>query len=216
MTIMKKTIGLLVMLALLLCVATAVWSQEPPRQVPPDQQPPSGIERGVRPMPSLEGTTPVQGQRQQGQFRQRMGASQGCPLAALQLPPASMFRFISQRLQLPEDQSTKLLDIITKSEQTLTPLRTKAQEAGAQLRAALVADTYDAANVQSLAQNAQRAEAAIVTAQINTWTKIRSLLTAEQAKLFTEMIQNPMRMMGEGDAPGGQQPLPDRLQVEER
>jgi len=222
---MKKTIGLLVMFALLLCIATAVWSQETQKQIPMDQQSPAGIEKRVIPTPTIEGPTPM---RQPGSFRQRMG-SQTCPLSAFQLPPAAMFRYISQKLQLSEDQSKKLLDIVTKSEQTLTPLRAKAQEAINKLQAALVAEQYDAANVQVLAQNAQRAEAAIITAEIDTWTQIRSLLTAEQVKLFVEMIQDPMKMMGDGITParqnrpgrqrlqrGPQQPLPERPQVEEK
>ena len=95
------------------------------------------------------------------------------------------------------------------------PLRQKAMEATRALRDAVYAASFDASKVAELATAAGKAEAAIVKAEIETWTQIRSILTAEQITKLQEMMSRRMgqgrnrRGGGGGAAPGAPPPRLD-------
>ena len=120
-----------------------------------------------------------------------------CPAMAL-MPPQSMVIDRAEALQLSEEQKEKLKTILTRSEDILRPLRQKAAESSRVLREAVLAPNYDERRVAQLASDAQKAEAAIVTAEIQTWTQIRAVLTPDQVS----RLQEPMgRRMGPGQGP---------------
>ena len=135
-----------------------------------------------------------------------------CPAMALAPPPAMVFER-ADALQLTDDQKTKLKDSLAKGEETLQPLRQKAMEATRALREALFAASFDAAKVSELAASAEKADAAIVKAEVETWTQIRSILTADQVTKLQELMGRRMgqghnRNRGGGGAAPGAPPLP--------
>ncbi|MHB0997622.1 MAG: Spy/CpxP family protein refolding chaperone [Armatimonadota bacterium] len=123
-----------------------------------------------------------------------------CPSMVVMVPPSFALDGMAQGLKLSASQKSKLKGILTKSEKSIQPLREKASKATQALRTALMATKYDANKVKSLAAAAEKAEAAIVSANISTWSQIRSVLTADQIK----MMQAPMRPAGMRGPGGGQ------------
>lgn len=115
------------------------------------------------------------------------GGFNASPTAVCAPPSAMMFDRMGSTLNLTEDQKTKLTAALAKSEETLTPLRQKAAQAAQALRAAVVSATYDEAKVAQLVTDAQKADTAVLTAELQTWTQIRSILTAEQMKSLQTM-----------------------------
>lgn len=98
-----------------------------------------------------------------------------CPAMATAPPHAFMIDRLSQSLKLTKDQTAKLKKIAADSEKTLAPLRQNATKSSQALRTALLASKYDAKNVKNLAAKAEAAEAKIINANIDTWTKIRAV-----------------------------------------
>jgi Spy/CpxP family protein refolding chaperone len=127
------------------------------------------------------------------------GFMMSCPAMAVMTPQAQMFERVADILQLTDDQKTKLTDIIAKNEQTLQPLMQKCSQAAQALRAAILAPTYDAQKVKELSVIAEKAEADVINARIDTWTQIRSVLTTEQAAKLQAAMTMPR-------GPGGMRP----------
>lgn len=123
------------------------------------------------------------------------GGMISCPAMAIAPPSAAMVDRLAENLSLTEDQTTKLKAVMTKSENTITPLSKKLTEATKALRSALTASTFDADNVKVLAAAAEKAEAAVVSARIDEWIQMRSILTAEQVtKLQATANKRPSGM----------------------
>lgn len=127
------------------------------------------------------------------------GGMMSCPAMAVAPPPAGLVAR-AEALQLSDDQKTKLKDILAKSEETLIPLRQKAAEASRALRQAVFAPEFDAQKVKQLATDAEKAEAAIVSAEIETWAQIRGVLAADQ---LTKLQELTGLRMGPGLGGGG-------------
>jgi len=115
---------------------------------------------------------------------------------------------MASELQLTRDQVTKLKSSLTKYEKTLEPLQARAAQASQALRSALFAANYNAANVKTLAAKAEKAEAGVISASIDAWTQVRSVLRADQAgKLQGLMTRRPgMPRAGFGGPEGGPMP----------
>ena len=165
---MRKVLFVLLAIALVGCTAAAMAQQPAPPQGPP-QGPPAG-------MPGM-----------------RMGTT--CPAMAIAPPAAMMLDRMGSQLGITDDQKTKLTDILTKSENSLKDLRTKADAATKAVHDALFAPTYDSAKVTQLFNDAERIEIAIATSEIATWGEIRGVLTADQV---TKLQQTMTRRMGGG------------------
>ena len=132
------------------------------------------------------------------------GRGQGSPAMAVMPPPALLFDNPNNPLQLTDEQKTKLKDIMTQNDTAMPPLMKKLADACQPLRQSLTAATFDPQNVKSLATAAEKAEADVVNARIDVWTKIRGVLTADQiTKLQTIMAQprGPGGRMGPGGGP---------------
>ena len=99
---------------------------------------------------------------------------------AVMPPPAGMIDRMAEMLQLKSDQVAKLKKIAVAGDKTLEPLRQEAAKASFALRSAILAPKYSAKTVNDLAAKAEKAEAKLVAASINEWTKIRAVLTASQ------------------------------------
>jgi Spy/CpxP family protein refolding chaperone len=169
---MRKTALVLAVLALLLSAAL-VWGQAPPA----GRTGPGGTGGG------------------------RGGFMMG-PAMAVPAPTAMSFDRMFGQLQLTDDQTTKIKDILTKSDTAMTPLAQKSTDATQALRTALLAPTMDSAKVKGLATAAETAEAAVIDARIQTWTAVRGILTADQLTKLQESMNAPRGGMG-GNGPGG-------------
>ena len=142
-----------------------------------------------------------------------MGMS--CPAMAIAPPQAAMIDRMADTLALTDDQKTKLTAALTKGEDGLKDLRTKADAAAKALHDAVLAPEYDAANVMQLLTDAQKIEASIGASEVQTWTDVRAILTADQVtKLSAAMNRRMGGAMGgnrqgnrgrrnRGDQPGG-------------
>lgn len=182
--------GLALIIALLVIAA---WAQAP--TPPPQQGPPPGM--GMPGMPGMPGMGGP------GGFRPMMA----CPASALMPPPVMMIEMASERLQLTNEQVNKLKTLLGNADQTLRPLRDKSREATEALRGAVFAPDKDAKALQELAGNAEKAEAAVTSAEVDIWTQVKSILKPEQLKMMQEMMgRGPGRQMPMMPPPGGPQP----------
>ena len=91
-----------------------------------------------------------------------------------------------------------------KNDKSIRSLAQKAAEAARAVHEAVLASSYDAQNVKDLAAKAQTAEAEVVTASIEAWTQIRSILTEDQASALKDAMSALRR--GPGQAPPGPPP----------
>lgn len=138
-----------------------------------------------------------------------------CPATVVMPPPAGAIDHVAESLGLTEDQTTKLKATLTKCDESMRSLSQKAADATKAFRDALVASEYDEQNVKNLAATAEKAEAAIISARIDEWTQIRSVLTADQTKKLQEMTMQqprPDQRPGQGPCqrPGGPPPGQDQ------
>lgn len=134
------------------------------------------------------------------------------PSAALNPPSVQFVTRGATALSLTQEQTTKLTDILTKSDATLAPLRKKLTDTSTALRNAVIATTYDAAKVKQLMADAQAAETALLNAELQTWLDVRAVLTADQlGKLQSTLGQRGSIGMGNTrirNRPGGSNPPP--------
>gem|GEM_PF-2908975 len=135
----------------------------------------------------------------------RRGGNNAASLSmAVAPPPAAMIDSIADNLQLTSDQKTKLSAILTKADETLRPLRQKSGQTAIALRDAVLDSNYDAQKVAQLLADAQKADAAVITAEMQTWDQIRPVLSADQLNKLK--AANGRRMGGNrgqrGPAPG--------------
>lgn len=132
------------------------------------------------------------------------GFGMSCPAMAVMPPQVGMLDRMADALQLTEDQMTKLRTAMTKSDEAMRPLSRSAADSSRALRDALMAPEFNAQKVKDLAATAEKAEAALVSARIDEWAQIRSILTADQAKQLQGMMT--MQRPGPGQRPGGPPP----------
>lgn len=175
---MKKTAVLAVTLAIALAIAiggTTVWSQ------------------GGRPMRNGQG-----GPGGPGGFGGMTSA-----VMAVAPPQSTMLDREAQMLGLTEEQVAQLKPILTNGEKTIKPLSQKAADASKALREAVLAKEFDNEKVKTLTAAAQKAELAVINAEIDEWSKIRPVLTADQIATLQKMGgQRPPMMGGQGGPMG--------------
>ncbi len=144
---------------------------------------------------------------QQNQQRPQSGTRGGmmmavpCPSMAITLPPIAQIER-SNNLGLTDDQKTQLKAILAKANTTLASLRQHSSETTKALRDAIYATNFDATKVQQLLLDAQKADAAISSAEVAAWTEIRAILTADQVSTLQSR-----RSSGFGGPPSGPMPL---------
>lgn len=141
-------------------------------------------------------------------------------ISALQVvtpPTTSMLERISSQLELTDDQYSQLTTITTKGETTIKTLTAKATKAAQTLQTALLATDYNATKVKELAVTAQKAEMDVITANIDVWTNIHAILSADQITLMKQLSNTrPGRGQGQGrgqDQNRGQGMGPDQGQM---
>lgn len=184
---MMKTSVAVVVALMLVMSSVGVWGQAPPDQPPPGPQGPGpGMPGGPGRMMRMGGT---------------------CPAMALNLPPAMMIDRAGEMLQLTDEQKTNLKSALDKGEQTLRPLRDKSNAATGALRDGALSATCDATKLKSLASDAEKAESAVLNAELDAWTQLKGILTAEQLGKMRDMMSRRgpgmMGMPGMMGGPGG-------------
>ena len=129
-----------------------------------------------------------------------MGAQMSCPVTITSPPPSVMMERIAQTLQLTVDQLTNLKNASAAYEQALLPLTKKSKEATDLLRTAVIASDYDSAKANIFVTKALKAEEDVITANLDAWAQIRSILTADEMKSLKTILgqQRP----GQGQRPG--------------
>ena len=141
--------------------------------------------------------------------RRMGGFMMSSPAMAVMPPRAEMIDRMGEGLKLKPDQVTKLKKAAAAGDKALQPLREEAAKVSQSLRAAVLAPKYSSKTVKDLAAKAQSAEAKVVAASINEWTKIRSILTASQIAKLQGMTT--MRVWGgPGRRPNGPPPAGKR------
>lgn len=115
------------------------------------------------------------------------------------IPSVYMIESMSSQLGLSQTQQSKIRSIKTSSDKTIQPLMKKVQSTSEALRKAALAAKYNESEVKKLATNLRNAEAAVMNANIATWTKVRAVLTSDQVtKLRNIMDQGMRRVAGQG------------------
>lgn len=143
------------------------------------------------------GTT---GQRPPGGM---MGFGMGmCAAMAIAPPGAALMDRLTTELELTDDQSVRLKAVLEDSDKKLATLREKAADANRALRQAVFAERFDSAKIQSLAAEAQKAEAAILNAEIQTWIQIRGILNSKQVSMLQDLLTRPFGRPMPGGPPG--------------
>lgn len=176
---MRKSVVIAVVLTAVLCVSAA-WCQGPPPGGPGG---PGGP--GMRMM------------------------NRPCPVTATAPPGIGMLGHLAQALQLTDDQVTKIKDIVSQCDQSMRPLMQKVGDTCKALREALMAETLDAVQVKDLATKAEKAEADVVTANIDAWTKVRAVLTQDQLAKLAQTMAPPQGPPAGPPPPGGPAGGPD-------
>jgi hypothetical protein len=177
-----KRILTLTAIVLLTILALSAWAQTPPAAPP-----------GAPPM-TMQGPGPMMGGRQMA----------SCPAIALGLPPGMLFEMRAEQLGLSSEQTGKLKTALMKAEEALSPLRNKAREAVASLRAGIF--DPEAKNLQELADKAEQAEAVVIAAEVQAWTQVKEILTPDQLKTLQGMIGRGPGMGPMGPPPGATPP----------
>ncbi len=119
-----------------------------------------------------------------------------CPAMASAPPSLMMIDRNAETLALTADQKSKLTAVLTKHETNIASLRTAAQQASKALHDAIYAPTFDSAKVASLLAAAQKADAALSTANVQGWGEIRTILTPAQVAALSEATSRRMGGFG--------------------
>lgn len=107
-------------------------------------------------------------------------------VSAIMPPHADMIDGLSNSLSLTTDQASSLKTILTEADTTIKPLVQASGDAAKALRDAIFATTYDADTVTAAVETSEAADAAVVSACVDAWVKIRAILTSDQIALLQE------------------------------
>jgi Spy/CpxP family protein refolding chaperone len=187
---MKKVC--VILFAMVFVITAAAAFSVPPVYGPGGGGPPSGGP-GVPPGgPGGPGGPPRTGPGGPGMGGgQPMFAPQGGLTMAL-MPPTPQYFMRNDKLQLTEDQKTKLRTAMMNADKTRQPLIDKLKMATDAIRPAILADTYNPKTIQDLTAKAEKAEQDLFAANIDVWTQIRGILTPEQMKIARENLMFPL------------------------
>jgi len=114
-------------------------------------------------------------------------------------PPPGAIDPLTKALSLTDQQVTDLKAALAASDAAIVPLLKAASDAAKALHEAVFADTYDADAVAAAVAASADAQAAVVASSLDTWAKIRSILTADQ---WTKLKAGPGCAPPPGPPPG--------------
>jgi len=110
-------------------------------------------------------------------------------LSLLVAPPNIQLLLNNQdKLQLSDEQKTKVRDLLTAAGKTRRVLVEKLSKAADELKPALLADKFDVNHMNELAEAARKAETDLMNVDIETWSKLREILTTDQVKQLRNIM----------------------------
>jgi len=106
----------------------------------------------------------------------------------LPMPSAPLLNRLTDILALSSDQQTKIGEIARKSNAKLQPLVDEQNKAAQALIAAVAKPKSEKSEIQKAVEAAQKAESAVIAAQIEFWTEVKASITDEQAEKLNQML----------------------------
>lgn len=161
---MKRLLISLMFIALITAAAVAVVAQEAPPPAP------------VVPRPAV---SPASG----------MSYPAPCILTAMRLVHPGWIATLNDRLKLTTEQMAKVNSLLSKAEEDSKPLVQAQRAAAEEFVVVLAKPNATEAEITAAAKKTMDAETALISAKAKTLVEIRSLLTEEQKKVFTEMLE---------------------------
>lgn len=122
-----------------------------------------------------------------------------CIVPATRVLHPRMVDMLAARLSLTEDQQKKIADLLTRVEEDMAPVIEAQQAAARDFVIAFGNPDTSQADLVAAAEKAMKAELAIMTERIKTLYALRALLTPEQNKSFSELLEqytSPWRAQG--------------------
>lgn len=139
----------------------------------------------------------------------RPGGQPGAPpiSAAMTIlpPPPTALDALTKLLSLTDQQAADLKAVLEAGDAALVPLMKAASDAAKSVHDAVFAETYDADAVAAAVSASADAEAAVIASCIDTWSKIRGILSADQFARIAK-CPGPGGTPPAGPPPGGKIP----------
>ena len=206
---MLKRLLIIALLFGMTAILGAALADEP---TPPKPEPGAGAAE-PRPIPMPPPVAP--GQMSAGPvapdfMRSRMLRTQ-CPLAPTAPRPSDRYFFDNPTIGLTEDQKTKVRALFDRQEQKMKEASTALESATKDLVAELKSEKASAAKAKELASKASKVEADALQANADFWVELRGLLSADQSKQLSQMLERRMIIGFPGlppDPRSGAHPLP--------
>ena len=166
---MRRTLIALTMIAVLTALVGAALAQGTPAPKPagPPAPAPPGPPTDVTPGPRSESPRPAP-----------------CILPTLRLINPQMMPTLAAKLNLTDDQKTKVLDLLTKTDKDLKPKIENQIKLAHDYVAVLVNVSATQAELIAAGEKAMKAETDVLTAKIQALFALKGLLTPDQNKLL--------------------------------
>ncbi len=176
---MRRPTIALILIAVLIAIAGAALAQAATPASP--EKEPARVER-VRPAP--------------------------CILPTLKIISAQMMPMLGARLNMTEDEKTKVLDLLTKLDNDIKPKIENQIKAARDYIAVLTNPNATQAELAAGGDKAMKAESEVLQARISGLFALKALLTPDQNKLLAELLQQSTRPWQEQATPPGPPPPP--------
>jgi Spy/CpxP family protein refolding chaperone len=144
-----------------------------------------------------------------------------CALMALRFIRPSMVPSLAKNLNLTDEQTAKITDLLAKADDALKPKIEEQRKATKDFATALTSPDASQAAIVSAFEKAMKSETAIAAESVKTLFALRGLLTDQQKADFNKMVEtrtDPWRREGFGVSPGvpaSPQPPPPPPPVEQ-
>lgn len=149
---------------MLFAAASIVFAQETPPAAPPMQGPSSSKPASVMPLP--------------------------CPVSSLHIISGRAIRLLTARLDLTDDQKTKVENLLTKADDELKPVIEEQKKANERYTKLLLSNDTSESDLNAAAMEAMKVEPKIMAQKIKTLVALRALLNDDQkTKLNTILGQ---------------------------
>lgn len=112
-----------------------------------------------------------------------------CILPTLRMISPQMVQTLSLRLNLTDDQKTKVAALLEKAENDIKPKVEAQTKAGQAYIDLLINPNATKAQINAAADKTMKAETDVLTARIDTLFALKGLLNAEQNKLLAERLE---------------------------
>lgn len=109
---------------------------------------------------------------------------------------------LAAQLNLTDEQKTRVLDLLNNADETLKPLVEAHRKAAEEFAVALAKPESDQASLLAAAEKANKAEMAMMTQRIKTFTELRALLDDKQKAELGKFVEGRTRWWRETGTTG--------------